>query len=113
MDLFIANGKNEHNQFFNNTGNNNNHVKVKLKGKTSNRSAIGAKLKLFYNGNMQTQEVSSQSGGGCGSQKSLTLHFGIEKNNIVDSLYIEWPSGNSQKLYQLEVNKKHNLTELK
>ena len=113
LDLFIANGKNEYNQFFNNAGNNNNYVKIQLKGTTSNRSAIGAKLKLFSNGNMQTQVVSSQSGGGCGSQKSLALHFGIGKSNIIDSLIIDWPSGNSKRLYQLEVNKKYNIIENK
>jgi hypothetical protein len=111
LDLFIANGKNEFNQFFNNIGNKNNYVKIQLTGTSSNRSAIGSKIKLFSNGNMQTQEISSQSGGGCGSQKSLTLHFGTGNSSKIDSLIIQWPSGITKKIYNLEVNKKYKLTE--
>ena len=57
------------------------------------------------------KEVSSQSGGGCGSQKSLTLHFGINKNTFIDSLIIQWPSGNSETHYKLKANKKHEIIE--
>ena len=111
LDLFVCNGNNERNQFFKNKKNNNNYIKIKLTGSKSNKSAIGSKVKLYYNESMQTQEVSSQHGGGCGSQKSLILHFGLSKNTRVDSLIILWPSGNSNKLYNLKVNSKYEVIE--
>ena len=111
LDLFVANGKNELNQFFKNIGNKNNYVKIQLIGSNSNLSAIGSKIKIYSNGKLQTQEVSAQSGGGCGSQKSLTLHFGIEKASKIDSLFLIWPSGKTHSFFDLKANTKHTLKE--
>ena len=111
LELYVANGKNELNQFFKNIGNKNNYVKIQLIGSNSNRSAIGSKVKIYSNGNLQVQEVCTQSGGGCGSQKSLTVHFGIGKAAKIDSLFLEWPSGKTDSLYDLKANIKHTLKE--
>jgi len=91
LDLFLANGGNQRNQFFKNSGNDNNWIKVKLEGTSSNRSAIGARVTVYSGNLIQHQEVQSQSGGGCGSQKQLLLHFGLGSNIIVDSIQIDWP----------------------
>ncbi|RLD61636.1 MAG: hypothetical protein DRJ01_07545 [Bacteroidetes bacterium] len=94
LDLFIANGGNQKNLFYINSGNENHWIKLKLIGKTSNKSAIGAKIKIRYGNNkVQYHEISSQTGGGCGSQNDLTQHFGIGFNQIIDSLKIIWSSG--------------------
>ena len=93
LDLYAANGGNQRNQFFTNAANDNNWLKVKLKGVTSNTLGIGAKVKVYTKNKVQTQEVNSQAGGGCGSQKPLTLHYGIGKNQQVDSVQVIWPSG--------------------
>jgi len=92
LDIVIANGGNQRNQLFENSGNDNNWVKIKLEGTISNRSAIGAKV-IVYSGKLtQHQEIQSQSGGGCGSQKQLLLHFGLGQNTLIDSVQVRWPS---------------------
>ncbi len=85
LDLAIATCKSAaasplpNNLFYLNNGNDNNWLKIKLIGKTSNRSAIGAKLwvtaKIGGQSVTQLREISAQSGH-CG-QNSLTAHFGL------------------------------------
>ncbi len=101
LDLYVANGGNQKNQFFNNGGNENNWVKVHLKGRKSNSSAIGSKVLVCTKSTKQTQEVSTQSGGGCGGQKPLTLHFGLGQSEKIDSIRIHWSSGKVQSMYNL------------
>jgi hypothetical protein len=103
LDLYVANGGNQLNQFFVNTGNSNNWLKVKLTGTISNKPGIGAKVKVYTESKVQTQEVNTQAGGGCGSQKSLTLHFGLGKDLEIDSVIVHWPSGLKSKLEKPEV----------
>ncbi len=67
-----------------------NWVKVKLTGRKSNRSAIGARVTASYGGRRQIQDVLSQSS--FLSNNDTRLHFGIGANKTVD-LVIRWPSG--------------------
>ncbi len=104
LDLAFANCKNNRNAttpknfLFENLTNHNNWLKVRLEGSTSNRSAIGAKVRVraTIGGEpvWQMREVTSQSGY-CG-QNSLTQHFGLADAAKADSIVIEWPSGNQQ-----------------
>ncbi len=105
LDLYIASGGNQNNQFFRNIGNNNNWIKIKLFGTVSNKLAIGSKVKVYSNDGFQLQEVSSQSGGGCGSQKPLSLHFGLGKSDKVDSIQIIWNTGFIKTIKDVSINK--------
>jgi hypothetical protein len=73
---------------------------LSLIGTNSNYFAIGTKVsaKAIINGTSvwQTHEVSSQSGGGSGSQNSFKVIFGLGDATTVDSLIINWPSGFTQ-----------------
>jgi len=60
----------------------------------SNRSAIGARVTMFWNGRQQAQEVSG--GTGFASQNDRRLHFGLGKNPHVEKVVIRWPSGKIQ-----------------
>jgi len=71
-------------------------VLVKLTGSRSNRSALGAKVKLTAGGRAQFDEV--RSGGSYLSQSDLRLHFGLGQAPRVDRIEIEWPSGARQVL---------------
>jgi enediyne biosynthesis protein E4 len=89
------------NLLYHNNGNSNAWLKVKLVGKASNRSAIGAKvcLQATIRGQTLTQmrEIngnSGMSGGACG----LLAHFGLGDATNVDLVRIEWPSGIVQQL---------------
>lgn len=117
IDLFIANRGASTNDFFvNEQGNCNSYICIKLIGSNSNKSAIGAKLRLktIINGReiWQTREVVSQTGGGSGGQNSLKTIFGLGNSSIVDSLVIFWPSGFYQVKTNLQINTCHEITEV-
>ncbi len=57
----------------------------------SNRSAIGARATLHFNGQQQVQEVSG--GSGFCAQNQRRLHFGLGANPKVEKVTIRWPSG--------------------
>lgn len=66
-------------------------VILKLTGTRSNRSAIGARVKLLANGHPQWGEV--RSGGSYLSQNDLRLHFGLGSATQIERMEISWPSG--------------------
>jgi len=71
-------------------------VLLKLMGKRSNRSALGAKVRLTAGGRTQFDEV--RSGGSYLSHNDLRLHFGLGASSRVERIEIEWPSGAHQTL---------------
>ncbi len=73
------------------TGNGNHWVILKLTGTRSNRSAIGAKVRVIADGRTQMDEV--RSGGSYLSQNDLRLHFGLGAATAIDEVRVEWPSG--------------------
>jgi len=86
-----------------------NWVLLQLSGTKSNRSAIGAKVRLTAGGTVQTDEV--RSGGGFISQNDLRLHFGLGSAQKIDRLEIQWPSGLREEKTDLPVNRVLNMTE--
>jgi hypothetical protein len=79
---------------YRNNGNSNAWVKIKLVGTASNRSAIGAKVRLqatIRGASMwQLREINSGNGI-CGGP--LEAHFGLGDATNIDQVRIEWPSG--------------------
>jgi hypothetical protein len=75
---------------------------LKLVGVRSNRSAIGARVRLSAGGLVQTDEV--RSGGSYLSQSDLRLHFGLGVARRIERVEIEWPSGVRQVEKDLAVN---------
>ena len=71
-------------------------VLLKLTGTRSNRSALGARVRLTAGDRTQVDEV--RSGGSYLSQSDLRLHFGLGASTQVDRIEIDWPSGRRQKL---------------
>ncbi len=86
-----------------------NWVLLKLIGTKSNRSAIGAKVRLTASGTTQLEEV--RSGGGYISQGDLRLHFGVGSSEHIDKLEITWPSGLKEEKTGLAINKIYEITE--
>jgi hypothetical protein len=86
-----------------------NWVLLKLVGTKSNRSAIGARVRLTAGGTVQTEEV--RSGGGYASQSDLRLHFGLGSAEKIDKVEIFWPSGVHEERTGLAVNRIHTLIE--
>jgi hypothetical protein len=107
LDLFVAKcyQATEDNSLFRNNGGTNNWLKMDLTGIESNRSAIGAivKLKADISGKSfwQMRRVAGQNGY-CG--QNLQVHFGLGDASAADSIIIEWPSGKHQILTDQNVN---------
>jgi hypothetical protein len=80
-----------------------NWILLKLEGVKSNRSGIGARVRLSAGGLLQTGEV--RSGGSYLSQSDLRLHFGLGTARRIDRVEIDWPSGVHQVQKDLEVNR--------
>lgn len=67
---------------------------LKLEGTASNRSALGARVRVTANSRTQIDEV--RSGGSYLSQNDLRLHFGLGTSSSADRIEILWPSGARQ-----------------
>jgi enediyne biosynthesis protein E4 len=111
MDIYIENLGSLSSFLRNNKGNKNNWITLNLIGKTSNRDGIGARIKLFAGELIQTTQKKSATG--YLSQNDPRLHFGLLKNNSVDSIEIKWPSGKFQVLKNLKANQIVKVTEPK
>ncbi|MGA2389777.1 MAG: CRTAC1 family protein [Candidatus Sulfotelmatobacter sp.] len=75
----------------------------------SNRSAIGAQVTLFWNGQQQVQEVSG--GSGFAAQNDRRLHFGLGGNPDIEKAVVRWPSGKVQIIDQPAANQLHKVKE--
>lgn len=87
----------------NDGGNTNNSVLIKTVGVKSNRSGIGARVKIVAGDLVQIDEV--RSGGSYLSQSDLRLHFGLEKRTKIDLLEVRWPGGAVDRVTNLNANK--------
>jgi len=75
----------------------------------TNRSAIGAQVTVFWNGQQQVQEVSG--GSGFCAQNQRRLHFGLGTGAAVDKVVVRWPSGKTQELSHPASNRVHKIEE--
>lgn len=91
VDIVVTNNNASSNLLRNLGGNKKNWLAVKLVGTRSNRSAIGARVRITTSGQSQMQEVTS--GSSFLSQNDLRLHFGLGAAKSADMLEILWPSG--------------------
>ena len=82
-DLFRLDSRNRHHW-----------LTVKLVGRTSNRSAIGARVTLVAEGGAQMDEV--RGGGSYYSQNDLRVHFGLADASLVQRLEVRWPNGRQE-----------------
>ena len=93
-----------------------NWIKIKTVGVKSNRTGIGARVRVVARPTppssvsmAQVDEV--RSGSGYYSQNDLRLHFGLDQATIVDVVEVRWPSGQLDTFKNLEVNRLYVLQE--
>jgi len=79
-----------------------------LEGSVSNRSAIGAKVRVVAGDKTQRGEV--RGGGSYLSEDDLRLHCGLGPATEVD-LELRWPSGTDQRLEGLAAGQVHTIRE--
>ncbi len=92
-----------------------NWVQLELEGKRSNRSAIGALVRVYWimNGEAKIQEqVQVVTGGNAyASQNMRRLHFGLGEEAKIQKVVIQWPSGEKQVLSEVGINQLHRIVE--
>jgi hypothetical protein len=81
---------------FHNEGVTNRSLRIKLQGTKSNRDGIGAVITVVSGGDKQTKMV--RSGSSYLSQSELVATFGLGQKTKADSIEIQWPSGQTDKL---------------
>ncbi len=87
----------------NDGGNQKHWITLELAGTKSNRMAIGALVKAVAGSLVQVDEV--RSGGSYLSQNDCRIHFGLGDADHVDRVEIRWPSGKTEILQNLSVDK--------
>jgi len=95
----------------NDGGNRNNWIMIKCVGVKSNRSAIGARVRITTGARSQIDEV--MSGSSYYSQNDFRLHFGLGSATKVDSVEIAWPSGLKESFKSLASNHLYVIQETK
>ncbi|TFB09822.1 T9SS type A sorting domain-containing protein [Candidatus Marinimicrobia bacterium MT.SAG.3] len=102
-DLLIINVARGELRLFINQNSGNNWIKVKLEGTESNRSGVGAKIKVEAGGVTQYKEIAI--GASFASMNSLVMGFGLNKEEIVEKMTVYWPSGVIQEFTDISVNR--------
>ncbi len=86
-------------------------IRLHLVGAKSNRDAIGATVRLYSNGQVQSRLV--RSGSSYLSQSELPLTFGVGKQDEIEKIVVDWPSGRTEEFSRLKTGKAYQLTESK
>lgn len=94
LDVVVANQRGPLVLYKNTVKPENDWIEFQMEGTVSNRSAIGARVTLYWNGQKQTQEVSG--GSGFAAQNDRRLHFGLGEHPQVEKAVVRWPSGKTQ-----------------
>ncbi|MEO5823731.1 MAG: CRTAC1 family protein [Vicinamibacteraceae bacterium] len=84
-------------------------IQIRCVGVKSNRSAIGTRLAVTSGGRRQIAEV--MSGSSYYSHSDLRLHFGLGAAKTVEMVELAWPSGTTQTLRDLAVDRRYVVRE--
>ncbi len=109
LDIFVVNNGGPGVLMRNDTDQAHHWLQVALEGVVSNRSAIGAKVRLVVGSRVHIRPVGAQSSY-C-SQNSLIEHFGLGLRSVADTLEITWPTGDRQVFYNLAANQRVRVLE--
>ncbi len=92
-----------------NSGGPNDHIKITLQGTVSNHFAIGSWIRVYSDGQCQTQYT--HCGENFVGQNSQHHIFGLGTNGTIDSVQVEYVSGHTDSYYDLAINQAHLLIE--
>ena len=95
IDILIVNLNDQPSLLCNDVRKSHHWLKVRLVGTQSNRSAIGARVKVRYGHKVQAQAVVSQSS--FYSANDPRLHFGLGAETRAD-IEVNWPNGAQEKI---------------
>ena len=103
LDLLITTNNGPPKLLRNDGGNQNNSLRIKLVGTTSNRDGIGAKVTVTPDKGSK-QSALAKSGSSYCSQSELPLTFGLGKAQKASHIEVAWPSGKVDTVTELSAN---------
>jgi len=109
LDVVITSNHGPARLLRNDGGNRHNWLAVRAVGTKSNRSGIGAIIRLRSASGKQWQAV--RSGSSYCSQSDLTQTFGLGPDPRVEALEVEWPSGGRGRVEGIAVNQRITIVE--
>jgi len=92
-----------------NDANENNYLVVNTIGTESNLNGIGSRITVYTESFSQIREI--RSGDGFRYMSSLNAYFGLGQDAEIDSVVVNWPSGNIDVIYNPEINTSLSITE--
>lgn len=102
QDLILNNLNARASIYENNNSGGNNYLKIHLRGKAPNVSAIGAKVRIQSGTAVQSQELFLSQG--YQSSVDTRLLFGVGQAVSVDRVEVQWPAGGETILEQVPAN---------
>lgn len=80
----------------------NHYLKIQLKGSAQNQAGLGSKITIWYDGQQQYHYHTIYRG--YTSSVDADPHFGLGSYSQVDSLWIAWPDGKTQRLSRMKAD---------
>lgn len=84
-------------------------LRLRLRGTTSNRDAIGASVRVSYQGITQTRLV--RGGSSYLSQSELPLTIGVGRRDRVDRIVVTWPTGKTEDFSNVATGAAYDIVE--
>jgi enediyne biosynthesis protein E4 len=109
LDLLITTNNGPAYLYRNENAAKNNCIRFHLVGTKSNRDAIGAVVRIFYDGQSQSRIV--KGGSSYLSQSELPVTFGVGKRLQIERAVIDWPSGRTEEFKGLAAAKMYACVE--
>jgi hypothetical protein len=109
LDVIVANQRGPLLVYQNHVAPGRHWIQFELEGTASNRSAIGARVELHWNGRVQAQEVTAATG--FSAQNQRRVHYGLGDVAAVDGVVIRWPSGKRQTIESPQIDMRHHVKE--
>jgi hypothetical protein len=109
LDLLLTTNNGPAYLFRNDQLTGNHSIRFRLTGTQSNRDAIGATLQIEYGGISRLGMV--KCGSSYLSHSEFGLTFGLGKNDRVNRIVIQWPSGRTEEFKNLQAGKTYGCVE--
>lgn len=101
-DIVVINSDPTYSALWQNSGASNNWIKLQLEGTDSNRDGIGSVINIHIDGNSFKRPL--LCGSSYLSQNSSIQTIGVGSKSVIDSIIINWPSGNIDVMKNVNVN---------
>jgi hypothetical protein len=109
LDVLITTNNGPAYLYRNDRTNGNGCIRFKLVGTKSNRDAIGATVRLYYEGETSSRMI--KSGSSYLSQSELPVTFGIGRRDRIERAVLTWPSGRTEEYKNLKTRRQYECVE--